>query len=490
MRRIDHHLNVRSRALACAVLAAVAVATGCSSDSGESKAGNESKAKPVELVLANHEGGSENVGTWAEAVERLSEGSIRIRVSNNWRQGESNYEEAILNEVRRGDVPLASVMSRALDVAGVTSFQPLGAPFLIDSAELQRRVLKSELASQALAGTERIGMIGLGLMPGELRRPVGLTRALAALDDYRGARVYTREGKVAAATLEAFGAQPAHGPTENWFEGVDGAEVDVGTVRSETQLAREEARITSNVVLWAQPVAIVMNEDAFDELSDEQQRALREASAEAFDERNRQVSELQDEDRRILCGMDAKLVEVTPSQREALKAAVQPVYRMIEKGPGNAETLASIRELKGGAEPDKVHCRGVAEPSSQEGNKDAALEGTFRTKVTEEELAQSPLLYDEGEVNDENWGEMTLRLSDGRVRVSQKNSRTSSEYSGSYSTDGDIIKMQMDDLGETWGFRWSLYRGTLKLERDETLGVPPELHSPTPLLINPWERIG
>jgi hypothetical protein len=85
---------------------------------------------------------------------------------------------------------------------------------------------------------------------------------------------------------------------------------------------------------------------------------------------------------------------------------------------------------------------------------------------------------------------MTLRLSDGRVRVSQKNSRTSSEYSGSYSTDGDIIKMQMDDLGETWGFRWSLYRGTLKLERDETLGVPPELHSPTPLLINPWERIG
>ena len=222
-------------ALACAVLAAVALATGCSSDSGESKAGNESKAKPVELVLANHEGGSENVGTWAEAVERLSEGSIRIRVSNNWRQGESNYEEAILNDVRRGDVPLASVMSRAFDVVGVTSFQPLAAPLLIDSAELQRRVLKSELAGQALAGTEKIGMVGLALMPGELRRPVGLTRALAAPEDYRGARVYTREGKVAAATLDVLGAQPAHGATDNWFEGVDGAEIDAGTVRSRAQ---------------------------------------------------------------------------------------------------------------------------------------------------------------------------------------------------------------------------------------------------------------
>jgi hypothetical protein len=36
----------------------------------------------------------------------------------------------------------------------------------------------------------------------------------------------------------------------------------------------------------------------------------------------------------------------------------------------------------------------------------------------------------------------------------------------------------------------SLYRGTLKLERDESLGVPPALHAPTPLLVNPWERIG
>jgi TRAP-type C4-dicarboxylate transport system substrate-binding protein len=430
------------------------------------------------------------VATWAEAVERLSEGSIRIRVSNNWRQGESNYEEAILNEVRRGEVPLASVMSRAFDVVGVTSFQPLGAPLLIDNAELQRRALKSELASQALAGTDKIGMIGLALMPGELRRPVGLTRPLAAPEDYRGTRVYTREGKVAAATLEAFGAQPAHGPTENWFEGVDGAEVDVGTVRAETQLAREEARITSNVVLWAQPVAIVMNEDAFDKLSDEQQRALREASAEAFDERNRQVSNLRDEDLQVLCGMQPKLVEVTPSQREALEAAVEPVYRMIEKGPGNTEALASIRELKGDAEPDSVDCRGVAQPSSEEETKEAALEGTFRTKVTEDELAKSPLLSDEGEVNDENWGELTLRLSDGRARYSQRNNRASYEVSGTYTTDGDVIKLRFDEIGETWGFRWSLYRGTLKLERDETLGVPPELHAPTPLLVHPWERIG
>ena len=61
--------------------------------------------------------------------------------------------------------------------------------------------------------------------------------------------------------------------------------------------------------------------------------------------------------------------------------------------------------------------------------------------------------------------------------------------SGRYTTDGDVAKMGFDEIGETWGFRWSLYRGTLKLKRDETLGVPPELHAPTPLLVHSWERV-
>jgi TRAP-type C4-dicarboxylate transport system substrate-binding protein len=489
MRPIHHHLNVRSWAQACAVLVAVAVAGGCG-DSGENKAGNESAAKPVELVLANHEGGSENVATWAEAVERLSDGSIRIRISNSWRQGETNYEKAILNEVRRGDVPLATVMSRALDEVGVTSFQPLAAPFLIDSVELEQRVLKSEVAERALAGTERLGMIGLALLPGELRRPVGLTRALAAPDDYRGARLYTREGRVAAATLEALGAQPAHGSLETWFEAVDGAEAHLAALRGQPDVARQDARITSNVVLWAQPSTIVMNKDAFEDLSDDQQRALREASAEAFDERNREASNLRDEDLQVVCGMGPKLVEATPAQREALEAAVEPVYQMIERSPGNAEAIAQIRDLKGDAEPDTVDCGGTSEPASDGQTPEAELEGTFRTTLTEDELANSPLLYDPGEVNDENWGELTLKLSDGRVHYTIENNRDDWEASGTYTTDGDVIKLQLDEIGETWGFRWSLYRGTLKLERDEELGVPPELHAPTPLLVKPWRRLG
>jgi hypothetical protein len=62
--------------------------------------------------------------------------------------------------------------------------------------------------------------------------------------------------------------------------------------------------------------------------------------------------------------------------------------------------------------------------------------------------------------------------------------------SGTYSTDGDALEMRFDEIAETWVYRWSLYRGTLKLERDESLGVPPERFTPTPLLVEPWRRVG
>lgn len=489
MRAINHHLFVRISVAACVLVVAAAV-VGCSSSSDEDKAGVETREKPVELVLANHDDSSEAVGAWADAVEKLSDGSIRIRVSNSWRQGESNYEQATLRDVGRGEVALAIVAARAYDEVGVTSFQPLVAPMLIDSHELERRVLRDDdVVGRALAGAEKLRLTGLALLPTELRRPVGLTRTLAAPEDYESASVYTREGKTARATFEALGARPVHLPIEQWFKSVDGAEVGLAAVLGRPELARGGAEITANVVLWPQPTTIVMNQDAFDELSESQQTALRDAVEHAFDRESRIVSVGVEQDLAALCRIGPELVEATPSQVAALRKAVEPVYRMIERGPGNADAIARIRELKGDAQPETVSCSKEQTAAVDTGETAPELEGTYRTSLSENELADSPLLYDEAELNDENWGELTLRLSNGQVRYTQHNDRAEFATSGTYTTRADVLKLHFDELGETWGYRWSLYRGTLKLERDESLGTPPELHAPTPLLVNPWRRI-
>ena len=48
---------------------------------------------------------------------------------------------------------------------------------------------------------------------------------------------------------------------------------------------------------------------------------------------------------------------------------------------------------------------------------------------------------------------------------------------------GDAVTLHVDQTGETFAFRWSIFKNTLTFKRDETLGA-----GPTPLLIKPWTR--
>jgi TRAP-type C4-dicarboxylate transport system substrate-binding protein len=475
----------------CALATAAALSAGCGGSGQElDKTGKAVEDKPVVLTLANHKGGSVYVQAWANAVGRLSGGSIRIRISNHWRAYEGGYEKSTIEDVRSGKVPLGIVAAGAYDEVGVTSFEPLLAPMLIDSRALERRVLRSDVARQALAGTEKLGLVGLALLPSELRRLVGFSRPLRTVDDFRGVRIYTREGKTAAATFEALGAHPAHQPNEEWAESVDAAEVGMDGLRNTPVAARRAAGVTANVVMWPMPMTVVINQETFDGLSDAQQKALREAATdEAFDRENQFVAELEDENIGVVCRLGTKFVHATPAQLAALQASVQPVYRAIERGAGNRAAIERIRELKGASRPDELSCARRDTPSPRPTQPTQAapeLEGTYVTSFSEQELARSPLLTDAGEINDDNWGHFTLRLSNGHVRLTQRNARRHSDawLSGRYTTDGDAIEFHYPVTGDTFAYRWSLYRGTLKFERDETLGI-----GPTPFLVKPWRRV-
>jgi hypothetical protein len=236
-------------------------------------------------------------------------------------------------------------------------------------------------------------------------------------------------------------------------------------------------------------MAVVMNQEAFDGLAETQQQALRDAGDEAFEKHSGLATALGDEHVVTMCRMGAKFVQATPADLDALKAAVEPVYRTIERGAGNRAAIDSIRQLKGDAKADTISCPEDTPDRPDDGAR-TELEGTFRMTLSEQELAQSPQLDNPGEVSDQNWGELTLRLKDGKVHYTQRNERDHFEVSGTYTTDGDALEMRFDEIFETWVYRWSLYRGTLKLERDVSLGVPPERFTPSPQLVKPWRRIG
>jgi TRAP-type C4-dicarboxylate transport system substrate-binding protein len=467
----------------CLLFASPGLATGCDGRPGVDKAGPKPVA-PVVLTLANHEQGPEDVHAWADAVRRLSNGSVRIRVVNNWRDLDLGFERRTLGDVRSGRVALAKVAARAYDTVGVASFQPLVAPFLIDSSALMSRVLSGPVAQRALAGTAPLGLVGLTLLPGELRRQVGVTRPLMRPSDFRGARIAVREGAVEAATYRALGADPVELPAGSSLASVDGTELPL-EVLSDNPAVRDVRTLATNIVLWPKPMTIVINADRFASLTNPQQQALRDAGPATFAAQMKLISERDDYARRRLCRIGTPFAHARSDDLAALRAAVEPVYVQIERGAGNAVALREIEAIKEHAPPDAPACEPGETSAAAPVGRTTAIDGTYRTSFTKQELAQSPDLMEPGETNDQNWGALTLHLDHGHMTVTGRNTRGSGTDTGHYTVDGDTIRFNSDQTGENFALRWNLYRDTLKFERDEKLGV-----GPTPFLVKPWRRVG
>ena len=64
---------------------------------------------------------------------------MRIEFENSWRLGEVDNERGTIEDVRDGKVDLGSVGARAFDLVGVENFQPLVAPFAVDSSACSAR---------------------------------------------------------------------------------------------------------------------------------------------------------------------------------------------------------------------------------------------------------------------------------------------------------------------------------------------------------------
>jgi hypothetical protein len=113
----------------------------------------------------------------------------------------------------------------------------------------------------------------------------------------------------------------------------------------------------------------------------------------------------------------------------------------------------------------------------------SALDGTWTTTYSLDDLKRSPLLMPE-ELNDDNWGTETLTFGDGKLALGMRNARKSSVLPCRFSVKGDELTIDTP-IGEHFAMRWRITGNRLVLLRDDALGV-----SPTPLVVRPFTRRG
>jgi TRAP-type C4-dicarboxylate transport system substrate-binding protein len=410
---------------------------------------------------------------------------------NGWRRGTPDYETKLIGDVKTGKADLGWAGTRAFDSVGVASFDALHAPLLLDSYELEQKVLKSPLAGQMLEGLEPLGLVGLGILPGPMRKPLGVAR-LVRPEDYRGRELAIARSRVAENTLRTVGAIPHPIPSAGEIAGLDGVEQQIGAIQG-NRYDSVAKYLTENVNLWPRLPVIFMNKEAYTALSETQRRALKEAASSALEPTLASQRRAEQESAAILCRRGLNFVTASQADLAALHDAVAPVYRRLDRDELTRSAIEQIRAVRADdARPDAPSCADGGSSTSRAG-KATPIDGVYVMTTTREEAAAA---HPSEEPVSENYGRWRFVLDHGRLSYTQSSEGASRWTKAKYQVRGDELTFEVtsyggeapngaaEKTGEVLTFRWSRYRDRL------TLGPVKGKISPETFWAKPWRRIG
>ena len=450
--------SMTTRKPAVMLVLAVATAMVAGACSGGDKAGGSGEA--VVLTMANtssHMDHQPAVEHFAERVAKLSGGEVRVEPKNEWGNFDSDAERQVVRAVAAGKVDLGWVGSRVFDTLDVTSFQAVTAPMLVDSYDLQDAVIHSTITRQMLRGIEPVGVVGLGVVPDALRKPMGVEGPLLNPSDWRGTTFGTFPSKSQEASIKALGATPAevfgHKRADALEAGsLGGFELGLHLYQGNPDWLQSAPYVTANVNLWPQMDVLLADPSRLKDLTDQQRAWLRQAAEDASDD----AQALADRDEELIqkvCNAGGRMANATDADLGALRKAFAPVYASLERDPETKAFITQIRALKRStqARPGLVipdGCTGKAvDQSTTAGAAPAHLNGTYRYVITQ---------ADADAVGDPDTGYpmvITITLKDGTMKGGCFEAGTYSVdgkkitfHSSEYNTDATVT-MSRDDEG-------------------------------------------
>ena len=288
--------------------------------------------------------GLPDIEWFGEAVRSGSAGRVRIRFVNNWTSSRDRREEStVAKDVIAGNAELGWVGARVLGIVGARAFDCLQAPLLFRTYRDQQLLWQSEVPDALLERLEPVGLRGLALLPGEMRKPFGFSRSLVEPSDFALRIIRTHESTVGEATLRALGARPIQ---------LSAAELPLARQRCDgmdlhpTAVSRwgYQGYLTMNVNLWPRLTTIVANSHTFAALERDTQHLLCSAARQATARALRNLIGQEQRDQRA-CGEHVVVVEAPADRLAALRQQVEPIYARLRDDPETGAFLPALEQL-------------------------------------------------------------------------------------------------------------------------------------------------
>ena len=387
-----------------AVLVAPTVALAGCVGSGGDKAGGVEEPEPVVLTLASFTGDIQPpLQVFAEQVEKRSSGMMRIEFEPEWRGGDPNAERGTIEDVKAGKVDMAWVGARVFDTLDVTSFQALLAPLLVDSYDLEERVFESEIPTSMLEGVEELGVVGIGVLPGPIRRVLGVSHPLLEPSDFERQVIGGAENELSVGTFQALGATLEALPAGGALDDLDATEQHLAAIWG-NRYDKGAKYVGANVNLWPRPLVIFAGKEIAESLTPKQQETLRDAAAAAIPGALAAARGEDDEAALELCRRGVTFAVASEHQLAELRRALESVYADLMADPDTEADIEAITHLKTeiAASAETPTCTSTEPPTTASPIPDGTYETTLTKadwrKMTEADWLRSDVSEEEAAI--------------------------------------------------------------------------------------------
>ena len=466
---------------------------------GGGVAANGDAGAPVTLKLGTYNGSgspfSDSVGDFIADVAANSNGDLTIEPQWEFKSDDptASLSGYIFDSLKNGSLDMLIIGARMLDQAGVTSFDALQAPFLIDSDALLNAVATDPtITGPMLDGATKAGMVALAVLPEGLRHPTSFKAPFLTLADFTGSKILTIPAVVPNAMITALGAEPSGlvGSERNdaiAAGSVDGIDFSYGWLNM--NLLGTMGTTTGNITTYPTYNVLAVSQSAWEGLTEAQREALRKAAAQTV----QQVVASNRTDVTIAadyCANGGTVVLADAADVAAIADATAPVIATLQADPVTKDSIARIQTLKDGLpnQAASTSCEPPPAPSPELGGATASLppNGSYRADVP------AQILVDAGDTPQhaaDNAGTITITFADTMATLHYGGYPVSEDCHATLSVVNDYVHWAWwPGCSGDVDFRWTVTDGGLDLEVVQQ-GPIPDLKWNTAYFQRHWDKV-
>ena len=318
-------MKIKKYISAAAVLAAAGILAGCAADDGEQRyaypLGTASPEDTVTQIYAEK---------FVEEVDRLSDGRIKITVYPNSVLG---GDRELLESCYDGDIPFV-IQNTAPQVNFIDDTAVFDAPCIFNDIESVRETvdrpefLEKMQESYREAGFELLGYADQGF------HVMSTNKEVTEFSDFKGQKIRTMEDAYQLAFWQQLGANPTPMNFSEVYIGlqqhtIDAQENPYEVIVSNRLYEQQDYIVETNHVPHL--ISLVVSEDFFTDLSQEDQQILIEAEEIAKVYAREQSDQRIDERIQTIEDSGTEILTLDDTVREQMIEASQPVYDAIRE---------------------------------------------------------------------------------------------------------------------------------------------------------------